>query len=52
VTGISCITNMAGGDEKSGVLVHQDVLAMGESKKDEMARFLKTFALLHANLGK
>jgi inosine/guanosine/xanthosine phosphorylase family protein len=52
VAGISCITNKAGGDEKAGVLVHQDVLAMGESKKDEMARFLKAFALLHANLGK
>ena len=52
VAGISCITNKAGGDEKAGELVHQDVLAMGESKKDEMARFLKAFALLHANLGK
>jgi purine-nucleoside phosphorylase len=52
VAGISCITNKAGGDEKAGVLVHQDVLAMGESKKEEMARFLKTFAILHANLGK
>jgi purine-nucleoside phosphorylase len=52
VAGISCITNKAGGDEKAGVLVHQDVLAMGESKKDEMARFLKAFAVLHANLGK
>jgi purine-nucleoside phosphorylase len=52
VAGISCITNKAGGDEKAGVLVHQDVLAMGESKKDEMARFLKAFALLHANLDK
>jgi purine-nucleoside phosphorylase len=52
VAGISCITNKAGGDEKAGVLVHQDVLAMGESKKDEMARFLKTFAVLHANLHK
>jgi purine-nucleoside phosphorylase len=52
VTGISCITNKAGGDEKAGVLVHQDVLAMGESKKDEMARFLKAFAVLHAHLGK
>jgi len=52
VAGISCITNKAGGDEKAGVLVHQDVLAMGESKKDEMARFLKAFALLHAHLGK
>jgi purine-nucleoside phosphorylase len=52
VAGISCITNKAGGDEKAGVLVHQDVLAMGESKKDEMARFLKAFAVLHSNLGK
>jgi len=48
VAGISCITNMAGGDVKSGVLVHQDVLNMGESKKDEMAKFLKVFAELHA----
>jgi purine-nucleoside phosphorylase len=52
LAGISCITNKAGGDEKAGVLMHQDVLAMGESKKDEMARFLKTFAVLHAHLGK
>jgi purine-nucleoside phosphorylase len=52
VAGISCITNKAGGDEKAGVLVHQDVLAMGESKKDEMARFLKAFAVFHANLHK
>jgi inosine/guanosine/xanthosine phosphorylase family protein len=52
VAGISCITNKAGGDEKAGVLVHQDVLSMGESKKDEMARFLKTFAVLHASMGK
>lgn len=52
VAGISCITNKAGGDEKTGMLVHQDVLAMGESKKDEMARFLKAFAVLHAHLGK
>lgn len=50
VAGISCITNKAGGDEKAGILVHQDVLAMGESKKAEMARFLKTFSLLHAHL--
>ena len=52
VAGISCITNKAGDDEKAGLLVHQDVLAMGESKKEEMARFLKAFAILHANLGK
>ena len=48
VAGVSCITNMAGGDTKSGVLVHQDVLNMGESKRDEMATFLKVFAELHA----
>jgi len=52
VAGVSCITNTAGGDEKAGVLVHQDVLAMGESKKDEMAAFLKIFATLQAGLGK
>jgi len=46
VAGVSCITNMAGGDAKSGVLVHQDVLTMGESKKDEMAKFLKVFSEL------
>ena len=48
VTGVSCITNMAGGDTKSGVLIHQDVLNMGESKKNEMANFLKIFAELYA----
>ena len=47
VAGVSCITNMAGGDTKTGVLVHQDVLNMGESKKDEMAKFLKSFAVLY-----
>jgi purine-nucleoside phosphorylase len=52
VAAISCITNKAGGDEKAGLLVHQDVLTMGESRKTEMASFLKTFALLHAELGK
>jgi len=52
VVGISCITNKAGGDEKAGVLAHKEVLAMGESKKDEMARFLRAFAVLHANSGK
>jgi purine-nucleoside phosphorylase len=52
VAGISCITNKAGGDQKAGMIVHQDVLAMGESKRDEMARFLKAFALLHAHLAK
>jgi purine nucleoside phosphorylase len=47
VAGVSCITNMAGGDTKSGVLEHQDVLNMGESKRDEMAKFLKTFTELY-----
>jgi purine-nucleoside phosphorylase len=48
VAGVSCITNMAGGDTKAGVLVHQDVLNMGESKRDEMAKFLKVFTELYA----
>lgn len=48
VAGLSCITNMAGGDTKTGVLVHQDVLNMGESKRNEMGMFLKTFAQLYA----
>lgn len=48
VAGVSCITNVAGGDKKSGVLVHQDVLNMGESKRQEMARFLKMFTELYA----
>jgi purine-nucleoside phosphorylase len=48
VAGVSCITNMAGGDAKTGVLVHQDVLNMGESKKTEMARFLKIFTELYS----
>jgi len=48
VAGVSCITNMAGGDTKSGVLIHQDVLNMGESKRDEMANFLKVFTELYA----
>ena len=52
VAAVSCITNKAGGDEKSGILVHEDVLSMGQSKKDEMAVFLKTFALFHAAAGR
>jgi purine-nucleoside phosphorylase len=52
VAAVSCITNTAGGDEKAGVLAHQDVLAMGERKKEKLAVFLKTFALLHGGLGK
>jgi purine-nucleoside phosphorylase len=49
VAAVSCITNMAGGDPASGALQHQDVLAMGEKKKDQAARFLKLFALLYAD---
>jgi purine-nucleoside phosphorylase len=52
VAAISCLTNMAGGDEKTGVLAHRDVLMMGESRKTEMAAFLRNFALLHAELAK
>jgi purine-nucleoside phosphorylase len=52
VAGVSCITNIAGGDAKSGVLVHQDVLTMGESKKSEMAKFLKIFTDLYAKIKK
>lgn len=52
VAAISCITNKAGGDEKSGQLAHSDVVAIGESKMKEMALFLKAFALLHARMGK
>ncbi len=52
VAGISCVTNKAGGDEKAGILAHKEVLAMGESKKDEMARFLKAFTVLFAEPGK
>ena len=48
VAGISCITNVAGGDPKGGALLHADVLAAGERNKEKMAQFLKTFALLSA----
>src|SRR5271157_6301479 len=48
VAGVSCITNIAGGDTKTGVLIHQDVLTMGESKREEMARFLQVFTELYA----
>ncbi len=47
IAGISCITNVAGGDAKTGVLVHQDVLTMGESKKKEMANFLRILTGLY-----
>lgn len=52
VAGVSCITNKAGGDEKKGGLAHSEVVAMGESKKREMAHFLKAFTLLHAQATK
>lgn len=42
VAAISCITNATG--VKGATVVHQDVLAMGEKKKDEVAKFLKFFA--------
>jgi purine nucleoside phosphorylase len=48
VAAVSCITNIAGGDPKGGAILHQDVLATGEKKKDQMAKFLKTFAILFA----
>jgi len=52
VAAVSCITNTAGGDAKTGGLAHSEVMAVGESKRDEIAGFLKSFALLHAGLGK
>ena len=48
VAAVSCITNAAGGDAKTGALIHQDVLAMGEKRKDAVAKFLKIFAQLYA----
>jgi purine-nucleoside phosphorylase len=48
VAAVSCLTNLAGTTPSSGALAHQDVLAMGESRKDEIAVFLKTFARLSA----
>ena len=46
VAAVSCITNLAGSDPKSG-LGHQEVLATGEKKKDDMAKFLSAFAQLY-----
>jgi purine-nucleoside phosphorylase len=48
VAAVSCITNLAGGNPKSGQLAHQAVLAMGEKKKDAVAKFLKIFVQLYA----
>jgi purine-nucleoside phosphorylase len=48
VAAVSCITNEAGAEPQSGASIHQDVLAMGEKKKDAVARFLKVFAQLYA----
>jgi purine-nucleoside phosphorylase len=48
VAAVSCITNMAGSGPGSGQLVHQDVLAMGEKRKDAVAKFLKVFVQLYA----
>ena len=47
VAGLSCITNHAA-RKNSGGLSHVEVLALGESKKDQMATFLKTFAEIYA----
>jgi purine-nucleoside phosphorylase len=52
VAAVSCITNKAGGDEKTGVLSHSDVVAVGDSKWKEMAGFLKAFAVLHGKFRK
>jgi purine-nucleoside phosphorylase len=49
VAAVSCITNLAGGDPKSGGLTHRDVLAMGESKRQDASKFLQAFARLHAS---
>ena len=48
VAAISCITNPPGGNTGSGQLAHQDVLAMGEKRKDAVAKFLKVFTQLYA----
>jgi purine-nucleoside phosphorylase len=48
VAGVSCITNVAGGDPKSRSLAHSEVLNVGEGRKKEMAVFLKTFTALYA----
>jgi purine-nucleoside phosphorylase len=48
VAAVSCITNVAGGDARSGATIHQDVVAMGEKKKDAVAKFLKIFAQLYS----
>ncbi len=45
VAGLSCITNKAAGRDPGGLL-HQNVLATGEQKKDQMAEFLLAFAQL------
>jgi len=47
VAAISCITNAAAASN-TGALLHQDVLAMGEQKKDAVAKFLKAFAQRYA----
>lgn len=46
VAALSCITNEAAGQGKAG-LSHMDVLALGESKKDQMAKFMAAFAELY-----
>lgn len=46
VAAFSCITNAAASKD-AGLLLHQDVLAMGQKKKDDAAKFLKNFAELY-----
>jgi purine-nucleoside phosphorylase len=47
VAAISCITNFAAG-RSSGELSHQEVLAIGEQKKNAVSNFLKNFCELYA----
>ena len=47
VAAVSCITNLAAGRGKN-VLSHLEVLALGEQKKDRVAKFLKSFSEIYA----
>jgi purine nucleoside phosphorylase len=46
VAGVSFISNLAASRD-AGKLSHQEVLAMGEQKKDEAGKFLEAFARIY-----
>jgi purine nucleoside phosphorylase len=49
VAGVSFISNLAASRD-AGKLSHQEVLAMGEQKKDEAGKLLEAFTILFGQM--